>query len=183
MLPKYKYLLTYRYSEIIHDLTVEFCSQFMSGREFQRSREQMVQAARSGKQNIVEGVEDGRTSKKLEIKLLGVARASIEELTTDYEDFLRQRKMPIWSKDDPKVSRLKHYSYRISNLSNLSDLGYLNEKPILPPKSVVAANLLLTLCHQVSFLLSKQITKAESDFVEKGGFTENLFKKRLSRRI
>jgi restriction system protein len=183
MLPKYKYLLTYRYSEIIHDLTVDFCNQFLGGREFQRTREQMVQAARSGKQNIVEGVEDGRTSKKLEIKLLGVARASLEELTSDYEDFLRQRKFSIWAKSDPKVLRLKHYCYRISHLSNLNDLGNLKEKAKLPAKSIVAANLLLTLCHLTSFLLTKQITKAESDFVEKGGFTENLFKKRLTRKI
>jgi restriction system protein len=183
MLPKYKYLLTYRYAEIIHDLTVEFCRQFLPGREYQRTREQMVQAARSGKQNIVEGVEDGRTSKKLEIKLLGVSRASLEELAMDYEDFLRQRKLSIWPKTDPKVERLKHYCYRISHLSNLSDLGDLKEKAKLPEKSIVAANLLLTFCHLASFLLSKQITKAESDFIEKGGYTENLFKKRLSRKI
>jgi restriction system protein len=183
MLPKYKYLLTYRYSEIIHDLTVNFCNQFLPGREYQRTRDQMVQAARSGKQNIVEVVEDGRTSKKLEIKLLGVARASIEELTSDYEDFLRQRNFPKWPKEDPKVTRLKHYCYRISHLSNLSGVGILKEKPQLPSKSIVAANLLLTLCHLVSFLLAKQISKAESDFVEKGGYTENLFRKRLARKI
>ncbi len=183
MLPKYKYLLTYRYGEIIHDLTVEFCSQFLSEREYQRTREQMIQAARSGKQNIVEGIEDARTSKKMEIKLLGVARASLEELIMDYEDFLRQRKLSIWSKDDIKVEKLRHYCYRISDISNLSDLGCLKEQATLPPKKEVAANLLLTLCHLASFLLSKQITKAETDFVTNGGYTETLFKKRLKARI
>jgi restriction system protein len=183
MLPKYKYLLTYRYAEIIHDLTVEFCSQFLAGREFQRTREQMIQAARSGKQNIVEGVEDGRTSKKIEIKLLGIANGSIEELIIDFEDFLRQRNLSRWGKTDPKVNRLRHYCYRLSHLSNLSDLGNLIETVKLPPKKEVAANLLLTLCHLLSFLLSKQIDRAESDFVKKGGYTENLFKKRIQSRI
>ena len=143
----------------------------------------MIQAARSGKQNIVEGVEDGRTSKKMEIKLLGVARASLEELIMDYEDFLRQRKLHRWSKDDSKVERLRHYCYRISNVRNVSDLGALKENAILPPKKEVAANLLLTLSHMASFLLSKQITKAETNFVDKGGYTENLFKRRMKARI
>lgn len=143
----------------------------------------MVQAARSGKQNIVEGVSEGRTSKKLEIKLLGVSAASFEELIADYEDFLRQRNFPIWARTDEKVSKLKHYVYRISQVSNLSDVGHLKEKPKLPEKAIVAANLLLTLCHIETFLLSKQIAKAESDFVTKGGFTENLFQKRIDSRI
>lgn len=139
----------------------------------------MEQAARSGKQNIVEGVGQSATSKKGEIKLLGVAKASFDELLTDYEDFLRQGNLDMWPKTDEKVGRMRHYAFRISSLSNLSDVGDLKEKPKLPAKPIVAANLLLTLCHQVTYLLSKQIQKVESDFVEKGGFTENLFKKRL----
>lgn len=143
----------------------------------------MVQAARSGKQNIVEGVSEARTSKKLEIKLLGVASASFEELIADYEDFLRQRQLPIWLKTDEKVERLKHYTYRISHLSNLGSLGHLKEKPILPQKAVVAANLMLTLCHQITYLLSRQVDAAEQSFVKRGGYTEQLFKKRLRSRI
>jgi len=112
MLPKYKYLLTYRYAEIIHDLTVEFCRRFLPGREMLRQRDQMVQAARSGKQNIVEGIGQSRTSKKGEIKLLGVAKASLEELLTDYEDFLRQRKFPIWPKLDSKVASFRRFLLR-----------------------------------------------------------------------
>ncbi len=192
MLPKHKYLLTYRYSEIIHDLMVEFCRKFLSYlgnlghlREIPQRRtiDQMVQAARSGKQNIVEGIGQSRTSKKGEIKLLGVAEASIEELITDYEDFLRIGNFRIWPKTDAKVSCLRHYAFRISSLSNLSSLGNLKEKPKLPINPEVAANLLFTLCHQVTYLLSKQIQKAESDFVAHGGFTENLFKKRIQSRI
>ncbi len=182
-LPKYKYLLTYRYSEIIYDLTFGFCESFVSEFKDKRTREQMEQAARSGKQNIIEGLGQSRTSKKGEIKLLGVANASLEELLADYEDYLRRTGKPIWHKSDEKVARLRHYIYRISDVSNLSSLGELIEKPTLPEKAEVAANLLLTLCHVTTFLLSKQIAKAEKDFLEKGGFTENLFKRRIQSRI
>jgi four helix bundle suffix protein len=182
-LPKYKYLLTYRYSEIIFDLTTDFCKSFVAGYGQKRTREQMEQAARSGKQNIIEGIGQSATSKKGEIKLLGVAKASQEELLADYEDFLRVGNLKIWPKTDEKVSRLRHYAFRISNVSNLSDLGVLKEKPKLPANAEIAANLLLTLCHQVTYLLSKQIAKAESDFVEHGGFTENLFKKRIQSKM
>jgi four helix bundle suffix protein len=182
-LPPYKYLLTYRYSEIIFDLTMEFCRRFVSGYGQKRTREQMEQAARSGKQNIIEGVGQSQTSKKGEIKLLGVAKASQEELLADYEDFLRQGNLTIWSKTDGKVSRLRHYAFRISSLSNLSSLGALKEKPKLPVNPEIAANLLLTLCHQITYLLSKQIQKAEDDFIQKGGYTEKLFQKRLQSKM
>ncbi len=183
MLSKHKYLLTYRYSEIIHDLTVQFCDKFMPGFDQRRSREQMVQAARSGKQNIVEGVGQSRTSKKGEIKLLGVASASLEELITDYEDFLRQKRLQIWGKTDSKVVKLRQTAFKLSHLSNLSNLGDLIEKPSLPENPEEAANFLLTLCHLATYLLSKQIKKAEEDFVSGGGYSENLFKKRLEVKI
>ncbi|OGD63004.1 hypothetical protein A2160_05110 [Candidatus Beckwithbacteria bacterium RBG_13_42_9] len=183
MLPKYKYLLTYRYSEMIHDLTVEFCQNFLINFDFRRTREQMIQAARSGKQNIVEGVGQSRTSKKGEIKLLGVAKASLEELLTDYEDFLRQRKLAIWPKSDSRITVFRKKAFFLSHLSNLSHLGSLKEKPILPQSMETAANFLLTLCHQATFLLDRQIKKAEEIFVNEGGYTENLFKKRLGVKI
>ena len=193
MLPKHKYLLTYRYSEIIHDLTVEFCERFLIGHlstlgdlgqiPKRRTIDQMVQAARSGKQNIVEGVGQSHTSKKGEIKLLGVAEASIEELITDYEDFLRQRSLSIWPKTHPKIQAFRKRAAYLTSLANLSNLGDLKEKPRLPPDPETAANLLLTLCHMTTYLLSRQIQKAEVDFIEKGGFTENLFRRRLQARI
>ncbi|MEK9143937.1 MAG: four helix bundle suffix domain-containing protein [Patescibacteria group bacterium] len=192
MLAKHKYLLTYRYSEIIHDLTVEFCKRFLSYlgnlgglREIPQRRtiDQMVQAARSGKQNIVEGVGQSRTSKKGEIKLLGVAEASIEELITDYEDFLRQRKLAVWPKIHPKIQAFRKRAAFLTDLGNLSDLGDLKEKPKLPEDPETAANLLLTLCHMATYLLSRQIARAEHDFIEKGGFTENLFRRRLQAKI
>lgn len=124
-IPKYKYLLTYRYSEIVHDLTVVFCNRYLLGFDFRRTREQMVQAARSGKQNIIEGVGQSDTSKKGEIKLLGVAKASLDELLADYEDFCRQRQLKIWPKYDQRVGRLRQLAFTLSSLSNLSDLRYL----------------------------------------------------------
>lgn len=189
---KVKYLLTYRYAEIIHDLTVEFTRTYtlspLSGlsnlnlRPDYRTADQMNQAARSGKQNIVEGVGQGQTSQKGEIKLLGVANASFEELLTDFEDFLRQNHLEIYQKTDPRVTRFRETAFRLSNLRNLSDLGDLIEKPKLPGNPQDDANFLLTLCHQITYLLSKQIKAAEEKFINEGGYTENLFKKRLTYR-
>jgi restriction system protein len=183
MLPKHKYLLTYRYAELIHDGTVEFCEKFLGELKFRRTCEQMIQAARSGKQNIVEGVNESRTSKKGEIKLLGVAESSFEELIADYEDFLRQRRLKIWSKTDPRVLEFRRLGIGLSHLSNLSDLGNLKEKLVLPDNPEEAANLFLTICHMATFLLSRQIKVAEEKFVKEGGYTENLFKKRLGVKI
>lgn len=180
MLPGYKYLLTYRFTEITQDLTVLFCEKFLFGFDFRRTREQMIQAARSGKQNIIEGVGQGeRTSKKGEIKLLGVAAASLEELIADYEDFLRQGGLAIWSKNDPRIVKLRQQIYFFTNQSNLSPQGNLLKKPVLPNNPEEAANFLLTLCHQATFLLDKQIEALEKKFIEEGGYSENLFKKRL----
>jgi len=187
---KVKFLLTYRYSEIIHDLTVEFTQKYVLShlsslrnlnfdrKPDYRTADQMNQAARSGKQNIVEGVGQGQTSEKGLIKLLGVAKASLEELLTDYEDFLRQNKLEIYPKTHPKVSEFRNLAFYLSNLRNLSNLGELIEKPRLFGNPQDDANFLLTLCHQATFLLSKQIKSAEEKFIQSGGYTENLYKKR-----
>jgi len=159
---KVKYLLTYRYAEIIHDLTANFVDAYVLGhlsrlgsKPDYRSADQMIQAARSGKQCIVEAVGQGRTSEKGEIKLLGVANASFEELLSDYEDFLRQNNLPVYPKTDPKITELRQLAYRLSNLRNLSDLGDLIEKPALFKNPEDDANFLLTLCHLETFLLSR----------------------------
>ena len=183
MLPKYKYLLTYRYAEIIQDLTVIFCEKFLYGFDYRRTREQMIQAARSGKQNIVEGVGQSGTSKKGEIKLLGVSKASFEELLSDYEDYLRQRNLSIWPKTDCRINTFRTKAYSLSHIGNLSDLGNLIKGPLLPENSSEAANFLLTLCHQVTFLLNRQIKADEDKFIKEGGYTENLFKRRLGCKI
>ena len=192
---KVKYLLTYRYAEIIHDLTIEFTKAYLSGRFSNlrnlsnlgertdyRQVDQMNQAARSGKQNIVEGVGQSQTSKKGEIKLLGVAKASFEALLADFEDFLRQNNLEIYAKDDSRVTKFRQLAYRLSHLSNLSDLGSLKEKPKLHGNPQDDANFLLTLCHLETFLLDKQIKASIEKFAEEGGMTEKLFAARKKQR-
>lgn len=180
MLPKYKYLITYRLAEIVQDGGVEFCNRFLADYKFKRTVEQIVQALRSGKQNIVEGVGQSATSKKGEIKLLGVAKASFDEAISDFEDFLRQRPLTIWPKTDPRILQFRGLGFRLSHLSNLGDLGNLKERLVLPENSEEAANLLLTLLHQETFLLDRQIKVLEKKFVTEGGFSENLFKARTN---
>lgn len=173
MLPKHKYLLTYRYAEAVHDLTAVFCERHIS--KFSRTYDQMVQAARSGKQNIVEAVGQSQTSKKGEIKLLGVAEASIEELIADFEDFLRQHGLVIWPKDFPQVKIYRQWGIEVTKLES-------PKKLVLSNNPEEAANLMLTLCHQLTYLLSRQIASLEKKFVEEGGFSENLLRKRLEHR-
>ncbi len=182
-LPKHKYLITYRLEELVQDAGVEFCQVYLGEFRFRRTVEQLVQALRSGKQNIVEGVGQGQTSKKGEIKLLGVAQASFEEAISDLEDFLRQRNLMIWSKVDPRILEFRKLAFRLSNLGNLGDLGNLKQKIVLPKSPEASANLLLTFCHMTTFLLSKQIKALEEKFVREGGYTENLFQRRLGVKI
>lgn len=175
-LPKYKYLLTYRYAEVVHDLTEEFCRQFLAGRENLRLREQIRSAARSNKQNIVEGVSQ-QTSLKGQIKLLGVAQASTEELVADYEDFLRHRHLSIWEKSESRVNLCRQLGWEATSSYPPKILKLLKK---LRRGQEEAGNLMLTLTHQLSFLLSRQIRAAEKKFIEKGGWSENLFRKRIS---
>ena len=187
---KVKYLRTYRYSEMVHDLTVEFCQQYVLSdlsnlrslsaerKPDFRTADQMNQAARSGKQNIVEGVNKSTTSNQGVIKLLGVARASIEELLTDYEDFLHQRGFQIYPKTDKRITEFRKLAYKLSSLSKLNDLGEFEEKPRLFGEPEKDANLLLTLCHLLSYLLDKQIKATEDKFIQEGGYSERLARKR-----
>ena len=169
----YHYLTTYMLATVIYDLTVEFCGKFLSSREYLRIREQMVQAGRSGRQNIAEGYEE--KSLQSYIKLVGVADASLEELLLDYQDYLRQRKLSIWSKEDPKIRAFR--DFRVVWI----DENTLNT-PNLPNDPTEAANLLITLIAQATFLLAKQIKALEEKFIAEGGYRENLFKKRMDRR-
>ena len=172
-----KKLLTYRYAEIIQDLNTQFCRQHIN--KYSRTFDQMIQAARSGKQNIIEGVGQSQTSKKGEIKLLGVARASFEELLADYEDFLRQTKLIVYPKSDKRVAQFRRQAYALSNLSNLSDLGHLIKSPALPRSQCEAANYMITLCHIETYLLYRQIEALIQRFEHDGGFTENLYQRRM----
>lgn len=179
-LPKYKYLLTYRYAEMLCDLGADFSRKFyLSDLPVHRTVEQFTQALRSGKQNIIEGVSE-IASLKSQIKLLGIAAASFEEAIADLEDFLRQRGLLIYPKNDPRIDSFRKIGYRFSDLSNLSALGNLRELPKLPESPEEAANFLLTLLHIETFLLSKQIKSAEEKFLREGGYTENLYNKRIN---
>lgn len=142
----------------------------------------MIQDTRSGKQNIVEGVGKSETSKKGEIQLLGVAKGSIEEALSDYEDYLRLNHLEIYPKTDPRVTAFRQLGYRLSNLSNLSNLCHLKEPAVLPKDPETAANFLLTLCHLESFLLDRQIKSLTEKFIKEGGFSEGLLQARLEER-
>jgi four helix bundle suffix protein len=136
----------------------------------------MVQAARSGKQNIAEGSTASGTSKKFELKLVGVARASLEELLLDYQDFLRQRYLPLWGKNHPQAQKIRKLAYA-SNRSYITYKAYIEGTP---PE--VAANALICLIHQTNFLLDQQLRQLEKQFLEQGGFTEKLYHTRLKAR-
>lgn len=171
----YKKLFTFWFSVLISDRTVEFCDRWIKSWKL---KEQMNGAARSGKQNIVEGSDNLTTSLKVCIKLTGIAKSSIEELIGDLEDFLRQRKMKQWDKNDPRVLKLRAGSATVvRNLSNSRDLRLLEQLP-LPEQMEEAANFLLTLCHQATFLLNRQVEALKLKHQREGGLTEELYRKR-----
>lgn len=172
----YRKLKSYQTAEIVFDLTAEFCNRFLSNRTNKtyrsyRTYDQMIQAARSGKQNIAEGSQASGTSKKTELKLIGVARASLEELLIDFEDFLRVNGLKLWAKEDPRVQEIRALAYR-SDRTYETYAGFLEESP------EVAANCAICLIHQANFLLDQQLRALERDFLEKGGFTERLYRER-----
>ncbi len=169
----YKYLLTYQYSSVILDLTHEFCDLFYPGREFLRQRDQMNQAARSGKQNISEGYSF--ESLETYIKLLGVARGSITELLEDYQDYLRQHNLKSWHKDSVKMKELRALRALGSPFPHIPQLPHLPHNPEL------ASNLMVMLCQRTTYLLEKQIQALKTKFINEGGFRENLFKQRLKK--
>jgi restriction system protein len=135
-----------------------------------------VQAARSGKQNIGEGSMASGTSKKFELRLVSVARASLEELLLDYQDFLRQRNLPLWGKNHPLAEKIRKLAYA-SNRSYTTYKTYIEGA-----SSEVAANTIICLTHQTNFLLDQQLRQLEKQFLEKGGFTEKLYHTRLRAR-
>jgi len=165
----YRDLQSYQMSEIVYDATVVFCDRFISKRS--RTHDQMVQAARSGKQNIAEGCMASGTSKKTELKLIGVARASFEELLLDYQDFLRQRELILWGKDHPESKKVRGFCYQ-KNRSYRTYKAYIEGTP------ETAANTLICLIHQTNYLLDQQLRFLEKAFLEEGGFTERLYRTR-----
>jgi restriction system protein len=170
----YRDLEAFRLAEIIYDGTVAFCRRFVNSKS--RTTDQMVQAARSGKQNVAEGSSASGTSKKMELKLMGVARASLEELLQDCIDFLRQNGHSLWPKDHEKAVFIRKLAYK-------KDKSYMTYRTYIEDKSPeTAANTLICLIHQANFLLDKLIRRLESDFVEHGGLTERLHAARTQAR-
>ncbi len=159
----------------MYDGTVVFCNRFVDKRS--RTHDQMVQAARSGVQNIAEGSVASATSKKTELKLTGVAKASLEELLLDFEDFLRQRGLRLWPKDSPEALAVRNrFRAGGSDGSDKSDRSDWSDDP------EVAANTLICLIHQATYLLRRQLENLERQFLTEGGFTERLYRERMQQR-
>ena len=170
----YRNLLSYQKAEIIFDGTVYFCARFF--RPGNRTIDQMTQAARSGKQNIGEGSMASATSKQTEITLTNVARASLEELEMDYQDFLRNRKLSIWEKDHKFVQRIRE-------LNRTPGANYETfRKAIENPEPEICANTMITLIKIAIYLLDRQINALEKRFIEEGGIRERMLKARLNYR-
>jgi len=170
----YRKLLTYKKAEIIYDGTVYFCNRFLE--KYDRTKDQMVQAARSGKQNIAEASMASATSKETEIKLTNVARASLEELLIDYHDFLRTKKLSEWEKESRYVNRLRE-------LNKKRDADYETfRKGIENVNPEISANVLIGLIKVTSYLLSRQLQTLETAFISEGGLRERMTRARINKR-
>ena len=153
---------------------MEFCKRFLPAYG-DRTVDQMVQAARSGKQNIVEGSEDGQTSSEMEIKLMNVARGSLQELRADYQDYLNTRHLTFWSKDNDRQRRLRDFCHSHNDYSDYAPLlSRMNDEEM--------ANMALTLCHQTDKMMCAYIEKLEKQFVTEGGIKERMHKARTGYR-
>lgn len=171
----YRNLFSYQKAEIIYDGTVYFTNRFFH--KYDRTVGQMVQAARSGKQNIAEGSMASATSKETEIKLTNVARASLEELQIDYEDFLRTQKLPIWEKEHKLVARLREL-----NKSTPKPTYETFQKAIEHESPEICANTMITLIKICTYLLKQQIKQLETAFIKEGGLRERMTKARIDER-
>jgi four helix bundle suffix protein len=170
----YGKLLSYRKAEVVYDITFSFCSRFLERRD--RTVDQMVQAARSGKQNIAEASSASGTSAEMEIKLTNVARASLEELRVDYHDYIRVRGLSLWNKDSPEAQYVRRLGRR-------PDESYETYRAFCESRSAgVVANIALCLINQANYLLDRQIRRLEKDFVDKGGIRERMTRARLEQR-
>jgi four helix bundle suffix protein len=170
----YQNLLSYQKAQIVFDATVYFCNRFLNKRD--RTCDQMIQAARSGKQNIVEGSMASGTSKEMEIKLTNVARASLEELLTDYRDFLRTHRMVEWTKEHP-------YTRRLRQLNRVPGASYQTfQKGIENSDPAICVNVIIGLIRVTTYLLDRQIQHLEKAFVQEGGLRERMTRARLAER-
>lgn len=162
----WKELYFYRKSDALYQITVEFCKRFLPAHG-DRTVDQMVQAARSGKQNIVEGSEDGQTSSEMEIKLMNVARGSLQELRADYQDYLNTHHLLVWDSNNERLQKLREFCH--------SHNDYCDYEPLLAKMNdEEMANLALTLCHQTDKMMCAYIEKLEKQFVTEGGIKERM---------
>jgi len=162
----WKDLYFYQKSDTLYQLTVEFCKRFLPAHG-DRTVDQMVQAARSGKQNIVEGSEDGQTSSEMEIKLLNVARGSLQELRADYHDYLNTHHLLVWDADSERQQKLREFCHSHNEYSAYAPLlTKMNDEEM--------ANMALTLCHQTDKMMCAYIEKLEKKFVTEGGIKERM---------
>ena len=162
----WKDLYFYRKSDALYQITVEFCKRFLPTHG-DRTVDQMVQAARSGKQNIVEGSEDGLTSSEMEIKLMNVARGSLQELRADYQDYLNTHHLSMWDADSERQQKLREFCHSHNDFSDYAPLlAKMNDEEM--------ANLALTLCHQTDKMMCAYIEKLEKQFVTEGGIKERM---------
>jgi four helix bundle suffix protein len=198
LIPKhggYRKLKSFQLAQLVYDVTVRFCDRYIDKRS--RTQDQMVQAARSGVQNIAEGSQASGTSRKMEMKLTNVARASLEELRLDYEDFLRQRGLPLWAYSDPRrkalvarrcatvdqvaawVQEIHDKAHTLSPQPGQSISSIPSMQPAYPE---IAANAALVLIGVATTLLDRQLAAQAQAFENEGGFTERLYRTRQQRR-
>jgi four helix bundle suffix protein len=170
----YEKLFSYPKTQIIYDATVRFCDRFIDRKS--RTHDQMVQAARSGNKNIAEGSRISGTSKESELKLTNVARASLEELLGDYQDYLRQHKLKLWDKNSKEAL----YVRKLGKKDNLSYEDFREFIETRPAETV--ANILICMIHQANYLLDQQLRRLEKDFLEQGGLRERMTRARLAAR-
>ena len=171
---KWEDLYYYRKSNVLYQMTVVFCRRFLP-KYGDRTIDQMVQAARSGKQNIVEGLADGVTSTEMELKLLNVARASIKELKEDYLDYIAAHSLVRWESGHPRYNPLLAFCRAHNDLADY-------EPHFMKWSDEELANCAVTLCHMVDKMMTTTLEKKQKDFVENGGIRERMTAARLGRR-
>ena len=170
----YQTLLSFQKAEVVYDITFRFAHKYLSRGD--RTIDQMIQSARSGKQNILEGSKAGTTSKETEIKLTNVGRASLEELLADYRDYLRVRDLPLWDKDSKEALFVRELGRKTPQTFEVYR-EFVETRP-----AEVIANIAICLIHQTNYLLDQQLKTLEKEFLEQGGLRERMTRARLNYR-
>jgi len=170
----YQTLLSFHKAEVVYDITFRFAHKYLAKND--RTVDQMIQAARSGKKNVLEGSKASITSKETELKLTNVGRASLEELLDDYRDFLRVREHGEWDKNSKEALYVRRLGRKIPQTYEL----YREFVETRPPETI--ANIAICLIHQANYLIDQQLRRLEKDFLEQGGLRERMTRARLAHR-